>query len=153
VQDRDLWRFELDGTKDYFAALTSRPYTFEAWDEISRLPIHEVHAEGRAINRYRDQLIEQAVALSAWAHVAGWLMPVTNCPYAYASDVAGELAKTNEGDGVAAYYFDDRKKNIRSWGLRSTPNGLDVAALAQTMGGGGHKHAAGFRTHLPIDEQ
>jgi hypothetical protein len=161
VEDRDLWRWALDGTKDYFAALTSRPYTFEAWDEAAATPLAEMLAEGRAINRYRDQLIDQAVATAAFAEVpgAGW-MPVVNCPYAYASDVAGILAADARIEmlpdpdpgiplKVAAYYFDNHAAGVRSWGLRSTEDGPDVAKLAEKNGGGGHKHAAGFRTELP----
>lgn len=148
VEDRDLWRWALDGTKDYFAALTSRPYTFEDWDEAARTPLAEMLAEGRAINRYRDQLIAQAVVTASYEEVAGVLMPVVNCPYAYASDVAGVLAERDDL-GLAGYYYDNRAAGVRSWGLRSTDDGPDVAVLAEKLGGGGHKHAAGFRTELP----
>lgn len=149
VQDRDLWRFAMNGTADYFAAMTSRPYTFEAWDELANTPLDEVLTEGGAINRYRDQLIALILATAAHGEVGGVLMPVVNCPYAYASDVAGELAKQT---GVAAYYFDNRATRQRSWGLRSTDDGPDVAKLAEKLGGGGHRHASGFRTPLPEDE-
>lgn len=33
----------------------------------------------------------------------------------------------------------------RVFSLRSTPDGLDVAAIAKGYGGGGHRHAAGFQ--------
>src|SRR5690606_35880403 len=32
VEDRDLWRFALPGTREIQAAVFSRPYTFAAWD-------------------------------------------------------------------------------------------------------------------------
>jgi nanoRNase/pAp phosphatase (c-di-AMP/oligoRNAs hydrolase) len=85
-------------------------------------------------------------------------MPVVNCPYSYASDVAGILAADARIEAypghetqlkVAAYYFDNHAAGVRSWGLRSTEDGPDVAKLAEKNRGGGHKHAAGFRTELP----
>ena len=146
VEDRDLWRFNLPTTRAYFAALTSHPYTLEAWDAVAAQPLAEVVAEGEAIERYRQRLIEQHVALAGPStHPTGIEMPVVNCPYAIASDVAGELAKWAPNK-VAAYYFDDRAAGLRQWGLRSTEDGPDVAAIAEAFGGGGHKHAAGFRT-------
>lgn len=148
VEDRDLWRFAHHETPAYFAALTSHPYTLEAWDAVAAQPLAEVVAEGEAIERYRQRLIEQHVALARPStHPTGIEMPVVNCPYAIASDVAGELAKLAPNK-VAAYYFDDRAAGLRQWGLRSTEDGPDVAAIAEAFGGGGHKHAAGFRTKL-----
>ena len=41
------------------------------------------------------------------------------------------------------YYYD--LGECRFFGLRSAPDGLDVAEIAEKFGGGGHKHAAGFR--------
>jgi len=35
--------------------------------------------------------------------------------------------------------------------LRSRPGGTDVAALAQRMGGGGHRAAAGFGRAVTLD--
>jgi hypothetical protein len=148
VEDRDLWRFAYPETKDYHAALTSRPYTFEAWDEIAGMRLDTILTEGVAISRYRDQLIAQAVANADYGEVAGVVMPVANCLYAIGSDVAGALADRSM-ERVAAYYLDDRKNGVRQWGLRSTPDGPDVAAIAETMGGGGHKQAAGFKTPIP----
>lgn len=149
VEDRDLWRFAYPETKDYHAALTSRPYTFDAWDEIATMDLWRVVTEGQAVNRYREQLIAQTVAIASHAEVVpGLIMPVANCPYAYASDVAGLLAE-RDMEQVAAYYFDDLAHGVRQWGLRSTNAGPDVAAIAERMGGGGHKHAAGFKTPIP----
>ena len=147
VEDRDLWRFQYPETPAYFAALTSHPYTLEAWDAIATQPLDAVLAEGRAIERYRRQLIELHLPNADLRVVAGVWMPAVNCPYTIASDVAGELAKTAPR-GVAAYYYDNLATHTRHWGLRSTEDGPDVAVLAESMGGGGHKHAAGFREHL-----
>ncbi|HRE01609.1 MAG TPA: hypothetical protein PLV68_09935, partial [Ilumatobacteraceae bacterium] len=120
--DRDLWRFDLTGTADVFAAVTSRPYTVEAWDEMMWLPIDRLLVEGRAINRWRDQLIEGCVA-NAYEHTLfGHRVWVAAAPYAIGSDVAGILAKRNP-TLFGAYYVDDG--HGRKWGLRSGADGLD----------------------------
>jgi oligoribonuclease NrnB/cAMP/cGMP phosphodiesterase (DHH superfamily) len=112
IQDRDLWRFDNVDTPAVFAAVTSRPYTVDAWDEMAAMTT--------------ESLVEVWCAAS---------------PYAIGSDVAGELAK-RDPELFAAYFvqYGDRRR----FGLRSTPAGMDVAALAETCGGGGHRHASGF---------
>ena len=46
----------------------------------------------------------------------------------------------------AATYFDTG--NIREFSLRSSPDGVDVSLVAEMYGGGGHKHASGFRISI-----
>jgi hypothetical protein len=141
IEDRDLWRFVLPETAEVFAAVTSRPYTVEAWDEMERMLRIDLVGEGRAIDRYRRQLIDATVATAFRTTVLGHEVWCAASPYAIGSDVAGELALRDPGL-FAAYYVDygDRRR----YGLRSTRDGVDVAALAETVGGGGHQHAAGF---------
>jgi oligoribonuclease NrnB/cAMP/cGMP phosphodiesterase (DHH superfamily) len=142
VEDRDLWRFALPNTADVFAAVTSRPYTKEAWDRMDSMPLEDLIVEGKAISRYRDKLIQDAVATARQELLpTGHRVWVAASPYAIGSDVAGELAK-RQPELFAAYYVDG-PDGIR-FGLRSTPVGLDVAKIAETLGGGGHKHASGF---------
>ncbi len=57
------------------------------------------------------------------------------------SEVCGSLAIENP---FAMSYF-DTADGFRVFSLRSTPTGLDVGEIARRYGGGGHKHAAGFR--------
>lgn len=141
LEDRDLWRFEHIFTREIFAAVTSRPYTIEAWDQMVDMHPDALAVEGTAINRYRDQLIAQVLDTAYTTTVLGHEVWVAACPYAIGSEVAGELAKRNPTK-FGAYYVD--YGSWRKWGLRSGPDGINVAELAETVGGGGHKHAAGF---------
>lgn len=140
VEDRDLWRFKLPWTHEAFAAVSSHPNTLEAWDEIASTPFDRIVTEGRAVQRFRQKLIDTAVEGAIRVTIAGHDVPVANVPYAVGSDVAGELAK---GEPFAAYWYESDGE--RRWGLRSAPDGLDVAEIAQRFGGGGHKHAAGYK--------
>ncbi len=146
LQDRDLWKFELPNTGAVLSAITSRPYTDEAWNEAMDMGLDALVAEGAGIERYRQQLIESAVRSAYEAKILGHLVWVTACPFNVGSDVAGELAK-RKPDLFGAYYVD--YGGHRRYGLRSTADGMDVAKLAELLSGGGHKHASGFE--VPFD--
>jgi len=140
IQDRDLWQFKLHGTREITAALYSHPMEFAVWDILlySNLTLY---SEGSAILRKHDADVDAlAHACTRTAYFRGVPAPVANVPYMYASDVGGKLAK---GHAFAATYYDDAEG--RRWSLRSTPEGADVSQIAEAFGGGGHKHAAGFR--------
>jgi len=146
IQDRDLWRFELEGTSDIYAALMSRPMDFVTWEQLcsgerSLLPLL---AEGKAINRYRRRMIDLHREKAVLTTVAGYQVPVVNCYEDIISDLVGELA---HGFPFAAGYQD--QGSLRKWSLRSNSGGIDVAEIASRFGGGGHLHAAGFTTKLP----
>jgi hypothetical protein len=165
LEDRDLWRFDLDDTREVFATVTSGPYTDEWWDWLAEQTQGTLVMQGVAIERYRQQLIQQCVELAyqrtfvtplcldysgvlprevtpqeRWEYI--W---VANAPYAICSDVAGELAKRDPERFAATFFIDEEGPK---WSLRSTEVGMNVAEVAAKMQpgvGGGHAHAAGFR--------
>jgi len=145
IQDRDLWRFEFKETNDVYAALMARPHNFMHWAGLinSEARLKSIIKEGEAINRYRNRLIEAYKKRSVMSSIAGYTVPVVNCPGAIASDLLGELAK---GHPFAAGYQDIGTK--RNWSLRSTREGKDVSKIAEKLGGGGHRNAAGFSVAL-----
>ena len=71
---------------------------------------------------------------------------VANLPYTLCSE-AGNILSKGEPFG-ATFYYDGEGVN---WSLRSDDNGVDVSDIAKKFGGGGHKHAAGFRTRIPFN--
>lgn len=147
VQDQDLWNFALEGTRDINAALMSYPFDFALWHEVATSTQHftTLLSEGRAINRFRQEMIEGYKSRAVPGLIAGFEVPIVNCPRAITSELLGELA---EGHPFAAGYQDKGEK--RSWSLRSSRSGgEDVAKVAALFGGGGHKNAAGFATTLP----
>lgn len=141
IQDRDLWRFKLPMTREIMAAVFSYPMDFTTWDKLMWRPLLDLEREGRALVRKHAAdvaaLIENA---TRWVHFGDLPVPVANVPWMYASDVGGALAR---GNAFAATYYDDEAG--RRFSLRSDSGGADVATIAEAMGGGGHKHAAGFR--------
>jgi len=147
VQDRDLWRFKLEGTDAINTALMSYPFTFAFWQEVntSAERLQQLRGEGETINRFRRQLIEQYKKRAVLSTIAGHQVPVVNAPHAIISELLGELALEHP---FAVGYQDHGNK--RSWSLRSRKDGgEDVAKIAEKFGGGGHRNAAGFGTQLP----
>ncbi len=147
VQDQDLWNFDLEGSKDINSALMSYPFGFELWHEVvtSTERFNTLLSEGKAINRFRREMIDSYKERAVMGRIAGFEVPVVNCPRAIISELVGELS---EGHPFAAGYQDKGEK--RSWSLRSSRNGgEDVAKIAGLFGGGGHQNAAGFGSAIP----
>jgi uncharacterized protein len=145
IQDRDLWRFELEGTRDIQACIFSYPYEFELWERLFSGDLDKLKKEGAAINRKHFKDIKELIKSAGYRTcIAGYDVPVLNAPYFFKSD-AGQLM--SEGEAFAACYWDT--KDGRVYSLRSSDDGLDVSEISMLFGGGGHAKAAGFR--LPYD--
>jgi len=146
IEDRDLWRFALPGTRAIQATLFSYPYDFAVWDELiadaeNAAELEGLVAEGMAIERKHFKDIAELVAVSARPMlIGGHKVMVANLPYTMSSDAAGQLS---EGQPFAACYMDTPDGRVFS--LRSRGDqAVDVSEIAQRFGGGGHKNAAGF---------
>jgi oligoribonuclease NrnB/cAMP/cGMP phosphodiesterase (DHH superfamily) len=144
IEDRDLWRFALDGTKQVSSGLRSYPMDFTVWDRLA-YDTDRLRDEGVAIERYIQRLVEnlaQDVRIETWPEGAVF---VVNAPGQLTSELADHLieAEGYQGDQVAfvAAYKDMADRRV--WSLRSRGD-FDVSAVAKARGGGGHKNAAGF---------
>lgn len=147
VEDRDLWRFKLHGTREIQAALFSHPYSFEVWDQLMQAPVFELYQQGLSIERKHHKDVAELVAVAKRRMVIGhYSVPVASLPYTLASDAGALMA---QGESFAACYYDTA--DTRVFSLRSTEEGIDVSEVAKLYGGGGHVRAAGFR--VPRDHE
>ena len=141
IEDRDLWRFALPGTREIQANVFSYPYDFAVWDALMERDPQELAAEGKAIERKHFKDIEELTkVVTREFEIGGYRVPVANLPYTLTSDAGHLLARDKP---FAGCYWDTPDGRVFS--LRSTEEGLDVAEIAKQYGGGGHKHASGFR--------
>lgn len=141
IQDRDLWLFKYRDTRYVQAALFSYEYNFDVWENLLFSDPEQLVLEGESIERKHFKDIQEYLSVATQRMViAGHDVPVLNAPYFWSSD-AGHIM--GEGEPFAACYWD--KMSHREFSLRSRPDGIDVSAIALKFGGGGHKHAAGFR--------
>jgi oligoribonuclease NrnB/cAMP/cGMP phosphodiesterase (DHH superfamily) len=140
IEDRDLWRFALNGTRAIQANIFSYPYDFEVWDALMLLPVGSLIAEGEAIERKHFKDVHELLGVvTRRMNIGGHNVPVANLPYIHVSDAAHELAKD---EPFAGCYWDTPKGRV--FGLRSTDAGVDVSEIAKQYGGGGHRNASGF---------
>lgn len=100
-------------------------------------------------------LIGQALAVMhceggiAWAHVSNTMMVATGAEEEAADEVVRVMQRI--GGVQALVLFKERGDGTTKISLRSRPP-YDVAALAQTFGGGGHKQASGATLNVPPAE-
>jgi uncharacterized protein len=140
IEDRDLWRFLLPGTREIQANVFSYPYDFAVWDDLMARPVADLVAEGSAIERKHHKDVHELLSVvTRRMNIGGYNVPIANLPYIHVSDAAHELAK---GEPFAGCYWDTPKGRV--FGLRSTDAGVDVSEIAKQYGGGGHRNASGF---------
>lgn len=141
IQDRDLWRFDLEHTREIQAAVFSYPYDFVVWDGLMRTDLGVLATEGKAIERKHFKDIDELLGVvTRKFHIAGYNVLIANLPYTLTSDAGHKLA---EGAPFGGCYWDTPEGRVFS--LRSTENGIDVSEIAKQYGGGGHCNASGFR--------
>ena len=151
VEDRDLWRFKLQYSREINAYIGSWPYDFSRWSSIDtwlRTAFRDCRKEGAAILRAEAKMTAMICDQSTRAYVGGHLVPVVNATSLW-SEVGNELLRRFPDAPFVASYGDHNSGN-RVWSLRSRKEDtFDVSAIASMYGGGGHRNAAGFRTKRP----
>ena len=160
IEDRDLWRFKFPETREIQANIFSYPYDFEVWDRLFDTPTTALAVEGAAIERkHHKDIAELTQVVTRKMRIAGHVVPVANLPYTLTSDaghlLCGEIQSppgvggpTTSAFPFAGCYWDTQEGRVFS--LRSREDGFDVGEIAKQYGGGGHKHASGFR--VPFDQ-
>lgn len=146
VQDRDLWRFELDTTERLCAALSTVPQTFAAYTEfIHFTSVDSMLKLGEGVVRHNAQLVSAIALRSIQVRFEDHTALLVNCSKEHASIVGHALCQFWP---FSITYEVIGKDAVVS--LRSKAGGFDVSALAKKHGGGGHHSAAGFK--LPVAE-
>lgn len=137
IQDKDLWRWELPESEEVAAALASYPYDIRVFDTLR---VADLRAEGKAILRFQNQLVDEILVQTRRETIAGYDVPSVNSPILQ-SYIGNRLAP---GEPFAAIWF-VKPDGRRRYSLRSAPpKGVDVSEIARRFGGGGHAAAAGF---------
>jgi len=152
VKDYDLWRFDLPDTKYVNKALKSLTkdvgvYTslLIAFDD----PNFESNMirEGKVLMGHEDKLEDSIISdCVSPITINGIQGLAVNAPYAFASNIGHKLALQSKSFGAV---WVQKSDGLVSFSLRSNGDECDVSALAELMGGGGHKNAAGFTLKSP----
>lgn len=144
VEDRDLWRWRLDWSREISAFVASHPHDFRLWDSWAATPPgcpawDRFVDAGTAILRYQTQLVDSLCKTAREIEMDGHRILAANVSCLF-SEVAGRLA---EGRPFGAAWF-VRSDGRKQWSLRSRDGGVDVSLVCKKRGGGGHRNAAGF---------
>jgi oligoribonuclease NrnB/cAMP/cGMP phosphodiesterase (DHH superfamily) len=153
IEDRDLWKWELSGSKEFGLATASIPFIFETWRDnvISNNDTHDLVRRGAAVVEYEDKLVRQIVGNAYWdtlwyvrengnrdGHVAIFCNTSV-----LQSEVGNALIKAYPEAQFAAVWYITAEGETR-YSLRSEEGRADVSIIASRHGGGGHRNASGF---------
>ncbi|BEU96190.1 phosphoesterase [Acidovorax sp. DW039] len=146
VEDRDIWKWEFPQSAAFLSALDMEGQDFARWAEIARFGADQLDAfteRGRAMDekfrKMANDIAEGAQPL-VFNGIAGLMVNAPGMFHSLVGDILS--AKT----GTFALMWSASDKGVKA-GLRSQRN-FDCIALAESMGGGGHAQACGFR--MPV---
>jgi oligoribonuclease NrnB/cAMP/cGMP phosphodiesterase (DHH superfamily) len=144
VQDRDLWTWAYPESAAFLSALDLEPNEFERWAEIAAFgPAQsgEFCERGKAMNEKFLHLCQDIARGAAPVTFNGQHGLMVNCPGAFTSEVGNMLSSEC---GSFALLWSVSKDGTVKVGLRAVQT-FNAIPLAESMGGGGHPQACGFR--------
>lgn len=146
IEDRDLWRFRFgEDTRNAHARIAALPMTFDAWSQAMNECVRDRSGflrQGESVRQYIDRYCEKAAEEARLVEWSGVPVVLVNVPYQNASEMAGVLLDAHPEARFTASWFQRADGHVQ-FSLRSRGD-FDVAEVAKTFGGGGHKAAAGF---------
>lgn len=165
VEDRDLWKFELEMSKEVNAYIALLAWDFAEWRDFS---LEDAMFSGKAVIAFQKRQIESRVKAAELVDFGplntgdGYMFGVNTIPLVDADEII-QVPCVNASENISelgealchAYpeapfsmSYCDREGGLRSYSLRSR-NGFDVSEVARAFGGGGHPAAAGFTLPSP----
>ena len=146
IEDRDIWVWQYPESAGFLAALDMEPFEFVRWKEIAAFDAPQLASyvqRGKAMDEKFSKLAE-LIAESAQAitfnGVSGLMV---NAPGVFHSLIGDLLSKKS---GTFALMWSIDKTGVVKAGLRSQRN-FDCIPLADSMNGGGHAQACGFKVN------
>ena len=143
IEDRDIWKWEFADSAPFLAALDMEPQTFARWQEIaafSPAQLDAFMARGGAMDeKYRKLAgdIAEGAQPVVFNGIEGLMV---NAPGMFHS-LVGDLLSAKSGTFALMWSAGTQGVKV---GLRAQRN-FDCIALAESMGGGGHAQACGFK--------
>jgi hypothetical protein len=123
VQDRDLWRFQMDQSQIINASLWCMPKQFPVWDQLFDLDREELLRRGAAIIFYQKMLVDEAVGSASYVELLGYPgVALASCSPPLASEVGSALCKDDDVPFAVMYSTDSRgrlKLSVRTKASRN----------------------------------
>lgn len=146
IQDRDLWKWDMDGTRECHHALGLLQGDMESWDK-NRDALPAFLDVGRTVCKYEDLLVEDVFNRKGVTIVnyEGKTAAVVNSSVLI-SEIANALCTRLDIDFAIIYRV--ARGDVVELSLRSAVGKADVSIIAKSLGGGGHATSAGAKVDL-----
>ena len=144
VEDRDLWVWQYPESAGFLAALDMEPLDFARWAAIagfSPAQLQDFMARGQAMDDKFSKLAADIADDAQPVVFNGLRGLMVNAPGVFHSLIGNILS---EKSGAFALMWQAGKDGVVKVGLRSQ-RGFDCIPLAESMSGGGHAQACGFK--------
>ncbi len=144
VEDRDIWVWQYPESAGFLAALDMEAFDFARWAEIaafSPAQLSDFMARGQAMDEKFSKLATDIAEGAQPVIFNGQHGLMVNAPSVFHSLIGNMLS---EKSSTFALLWSAGKDSVVKVGLRSQ-RGFDCIALAESMGGGGHAQACGFK--------
>lgn len=150
VEDRDIWKKEMENTDEFSSWFSTLPLEFEEYDKYlddSKLK-QMIIEKGLPYYEQNNQYINQSVV-----HSVPKFSKIGN-KYYFVCYVNSTILKSDIGNKIfdiypmidfSVVYSINDFNDTTSFSLRSTEKRTDVSQIAFNFGGGGHKCASGVR--------
>ncbi len=146
IQDRDLWTWELEYSKEFSAAFDMVPFEFEEFEKFEDDSVFDDACKrGSYILAYSKTVGKKVCEKAKARKMAGKAVMVVNASH-WMSEIGARLAP--DCDFAMIWYYDHNDKEVKV-SLRAFHDHVDVSEISKKFKGGGHRKAAGFR--LPGD--
>jgi len=143
IEDKDIWKWSLKGTQEYFAFLETHNFDFKVWDKLIKdfadtTKRKSFYGLGAAITSFNNQQIDALASSAESVIFDNRKCLAVNSPL-FISEIGHILALKIKGVGIVWC----KKGNKLKISMRSNGK-IDVAKIATKKGGGGHRSAASF---------
>ena len=164
IQDADLWKWELEGSREFHAGFASLGFELDAtknstiFEQLLSLDPDEVIEKGRSELKRQQEIVSRVVREAYLVELGGrgknmgqaLAVTVASDLASLRSQIGNELAQEAKRRGVRAIgLVAYREKEMSDAGpiikvsMRSKGD-EDTTVLSQEYGGGGHKNASSF---------
>lgn len=144
VEDRDIWVWQYPASAGFLAALDMEPFDFVRWQAVANFGSDELAAyidRGCAMDEKFTKLAQAMAEAAQPINFNGVAGLMVNVPGAFHS-LVGDLLSKQSGSFALMWTVD--KLGVVKCGLRSRSS-FNCISLAESMGGGGHAQACGFK--------
>ena len=142
IQDRDLWKWELEYSKEFSAAFDMVPFEFEEFEKFEDDSVFDDACKrGSFILAYSKTVVKKVCEKASLKKFDGMDVLVVNASH-WMSEIGARLAP--DCDFAMIWYWDHEAQHTKV-SLRAFHETVDVSEISKRFGGGGHKKAAGFQ--------